>query len=190
MGRMARREDDSPACPGCGGRGRKLRRSRRVLVRGTLMRGTAEPARVPAPIVMAPAMRGELAATMPAQLWFPGTASAVSQARRFVAGAIGDGFPALDDVLVLVSEVASNAVKHTASGDGGAFEVAVRMTGGSVRVEIGDQGSASEPRLADDGPADAPTGGRGLRIVDSLAAKWGHAGDELGRVVWFEVQCP
>jgi hypothetical protein len=31
------------------------------------------------------------------------------------------------------------------------------------------------------------TGGRGLRIVDMLAAKWGHAGDELGRVVWFEV---
>ena len=64
------------------------------------------------------------------------------------------------------------------------------MTGGSVRVEVGDQGGASEPRLADDGPVDALTGGRGLRIVDSLAAKWGHAGDELGRVVWFEVQCP
>ena len=58
---------------------------------------------------------------MPEQLWFPGTASAVGQARRFVAGVIGDGFPALDDVLVLVSEVASNAVKHTASGDDGAF---------------------------------------------------------------------
>ena len=96
---------------------------------------------------MAPVMRGEPAAAMPAQLWFPGIAAAVGQARRFVAGVIGDGFPALDDVLVLVSEVASNAVRHTASGDGGAFEVAVWMTGGSVRVEIGDQGSASEPRL-------------------------------------------
>jgi hypothetical protein len=31
------------------------------------------------------------------------------------------------------------------------------------------------------------TGGRGLRIVDALASKWGYAGDELGRVVWFEV---
>ena len=108
-----------------------------------------------------------------------------------MAGVIGDGFPALDDVLVLVSEVASNAVKHTASGDGGEFEVAVWVTGGSVRVEIGDQGGASEPRLTDeDSPADALTGGRGLRIVDTLAAKWGHAGDELGRVVWFEVECP
>jgi serine/threonine-protein kinase RsbW len=139
---------------------------------------------------MALVMRGEPAAATPAQLWFPGTAAAVSQARRFVAGVIGDGCPALDDVLVLVSEVASNAVKHTASGDGGAFEVAVWVTGGSVRVEIGDQGGASEPRLAEDGPVDALTGGRGLRIVDTLAAKWGHAGDELGRVVWFEVHNP
>ena len=84
---------------------------------------------------MARVMRGEPAAVLPAQLWFPGTASAVGQARRFVAGVIGDGFPGLDDVLVLVSEVASNAVKHTASGDG-AFEVAVWMTGGSVRRRL------------------------------------------------------
>ncbi|MGI8451116.1 MAG: ATP-binding protein [Streptosporangiaceae bacterium] len=132
-------------------------------------------------------MRGDPAAATLAQLWFPGTASAVSQARRFVAGVVGDGFLALDDALVLVSEVASNAVKHTASGDGGTFEVAVWVNGGSVRVEIGDQGGASEPRLADDDPADVLTGGRGLRIVDTLATKWGHAGDELGRVVWFEV---
>lgn len=136
---------------------------------------------------MAPVMRGEPAAATLAQLWFPGTASAVSQARRFVAGVVGDDFPALDDVLVLVSEVASNAVTHTASGDGGAFEVVVLMTGDSARVEIADQGGASEPRLADNGPVEALTGGRGLRIVDTLAVNWGHAGDELGRVVWFEV---
>jgi anti-sigma regulatory factor (Ser/Thr protein kinase) len=123
-----------------------------------------------------------------AHRWFTGDASAVGQARRFVAGVLGEDFPGLDDVLVLVSEVASNAVKHSASGDGGAFEVAVAVSGESVRVEVGDQGSGSEPRLADDQlPADVLTGGRGLRIVDMLAAKWGHAGDELGRVVWFEV---
>ena len=135
-------------------------------------------------------MPGNQAATL-AQLWFPGQASAVGQARRFVASVVGEDFPALDDLLVLVSEVAANAVKHTASGDGGAFEIVVWVNEGAVRVEVGDQGGASEPRLADDGvSADALTGGRGLRIVDALAAKWGHAGDELGRVVWFEVECP
>ena len=106
-------------------------------------------------------------------------------------GVLGDGFPGLDEVLLLVSEVAANAVKHSASGDSGEFEVAVSVTDGTVRVEVGDQGGASEPRLADQGtPDDALTGGRGLRIVDALAAQWGHAGDELGRVVWFEVAFP
>ncbi len=135
-------------------------------------------------------MPGSQAATL-AQLWFPGQASAVGQARRFVASVVGEDFPALDDLLVLVSEVAANAVKHTASGDGGAFEIVVWVNEGAVRVEVGDQGGSSEPSLADDGvSADALTGGRGLRIVDALAAQWGHAGDELGRVVWFEVECP
>lgn len=135
-------------------------------------------------------MRGNPAAAVLAQSWFPGHASAVPQARRFVAGVLGEGFPVLDEMLLLVSEVAANAVRHSASGDGGEFEVAVWVIGGMVRVEVGDQGGASEPRVAGDAlSADGLTGGRGLRIVDALAATWGHSGDELGRVVWFEVEC-
>jgi serine/threonine-protein kinase RsbW len=136
-------------------------------------------------------MRSNPGAAVLAQSWFPGRSASVPQARRFVAGLLDDEFGARDDVLLLVSEVAANAVRHSASGDGGEFEVAVSVTAGLVRVDIGDQGGASEPHLTDqDGLADALTGGRGLRIVDALAAKWGHAGDELGRVVWFEVQAP
>ena len=106
-----------------------------------------------------------------------------------MADVLGDGFPGRDDVLLLVSEIAANAVRHSASGDGGEFEVTVSVTGGLARIEVGDQGGASEPRLTgEDGAPDAPTGGRGLQIVDALASKWGHAGDELGRVVWFEVE--
>ena len=76
-------------------------------------------------------MPGNQAATL-AQLWFPGQASAVGQVRRFVASVVGEDFPALDDLLVLVSEVAANAVKHTASGDGGAFEIVVWVRARSV----------------------------------------------------------
>jgi len=136
-------------------------------------------------------MRSNAGAAVLAQSWFPGRTSSVPQARRFAAGLLSEDFGARDEVLLLVSEIAANAVRHSASGDGGEFEVAVSVTAGLVRVEIGDQGGASEPRLTgQDGQADALTGGRGLRIVDALAAKWGHAGDELGRVVWFEVQAP
>ena len=134
-------------------------------------------------------MQPDPAAAELVQAQFAGHASAVSQARRFVADVLSDDFPGRDEVLLLVSEIAANAVRHSASGDGGEFEVTVSVTGGLVRVEVGDQGGASEPRLTgQDAAPDALTGGRGLRIVDALAAKWGHVGDELGRVVWFEVE--
>jgi serine/threonine-protein kinase RsbW len=123
--------------------------------------------------------------------WFPGEAAAVGLARDFVAGVLGPGWPGLDDVLLMVSEIASNAVRHTASGDGGGwFDVTVSADGYKARVEITDRGSSSEPRIPDDDGglgAGVLTGGRGLRIVDALADGWGHGGDELGRVVWFEI---
>jgi serine/threonine-protein kinase RsbW len=118
---------------------------------------------------------------------FPGVATAVGLCREFVRSVLGDGWPGLDDVLLMVSEVASNAVRHTASG-GSWFDVSVSGASETVRVCISDRGSSSEPRMRDDlAGDDVLTGGRGLRIVDALADKWGHAGDELGRTVWFEV---
>jgi anti-sigma regulatory factor (Ser/Thr protein kinase) len=91
-------------------------------------------------------------------------------------------------VLLMVSEVASNALRHTASGDGGGFDLAVSVAVRTARVAVSDRGSSSESRIpGDGGDMGALTGGRGLRIVDALADRWGHSGDELGRVVWFEV---
>ena len=136
---------------------------------------------------MAPAVQAERLAVLAAD-WFPGEAASVGQAREFVRGVLGECWPGLDDVLVMVSEIASNAVRHTASGDGGWFDVTVSVSGCAARVEIADRGSSSEPRIPEGGEGlDALTGGRGLRIVDALADRWGHGGDELGRVVWFEV---
>ena len=132
-------------------------------------------------------MQAERAAVLAAD-WFPGDAASVRQSREFVRGVLGESWPCLDDVLVMVSEIASNAVRHTASGDNSWFDVTVSVTGRTARVAIADRGSSSEPRIPDSGGGfDALTGGRGLRIVDTLADRWGHGGDELGRVVWFEV---
>ncbi len=118
---------------------------------------------------------------------FPGEPAAVGRARAFVAGALGNRWPGLDEILLMTSEVASNAVRHTASGNGGCFDVAVSSAGDTARVEVIDRGGSSEPRIPDSSGVGALTGGRGLRIVDALADRWGHGGDELGRVVWFEV---
>jgi serine/threonine-protein kinase RsbW len=122
--------------------------------------------------------------------WFPGQPSAVGLAREFVRSVLGNAWPGLDDLLLMVSEVASNAVRHTASGgSGGCFDLTISAAGHAVRIAIGDGGGSSHPQIRDgDGEPDALTGGRGLRIVDALADRWGHTGDELGRVVWFEVE--
>lgn len=132
-------------------------------------------------------MQAERAAVLAAD-WFPGEPASVRECREFVRGVLGQCWPGLDDVLVMVSEIASNAVRHTASGDNGWFDVTVSVTGFTARVAVADRGSSSEPRIPNGGgELDALTGGRGLRIVDALAGRWGHGGDELGRVVWFEV---
>jgi serine/threonine-protein kinase RsbW len=121
--------------------------------------------------------------------WFPGEAASVRYARDFVRGVLCEGWPRLDDILVMVSEIATNAVRHTASGgEDGWFDITVCAIGDGVRISVGDSGGSSVPQIphASEAP-DVMTGGRGLRIVDELADRWGHSGEELGRVVWFEV---
>jgi anti-sigma regulatory factor (Ser/Thr protein kinase) len=120
--------------------------------------------------------------------WLAGRPSSVGQAREFAASMLGRSWPGLDDVLLMTSEIASNAVRHTASADASGFDVTVAVSEHGVRVEIADKGSSSEPRITDaGGEPDLLTTGRGLRLVDALADRWGYDGDELGRVVWFEV---
>jgi serine/threonine-protein kinase RsbW len=118
---------------------------------------------------------------------FPGRAASVKSARSYIRERLGADWPGLDDVLLVFSEIAANAVRHTASGNDGTFRVAMRVNGPTVRVEVGDDGGSSSPEIPDSPNAEALTGGRGLRIVGMLSDSWGHSGDELGRVVWFEV---
>jgi anti-sigma regulatory factor (Ser/Thr protein kinase) len=137
---------------------------------------------------MAQAVQAERLAVLAAD-WFQGQAAAVGQARDFVRGVLGSTWPGLDDLLLMVSEVASNAVRHTASGDSsGWFDLTVSAAGYTVRIAIADGGGSSEPLIPDgSGEFGMLTGGRGLRIVDALADRWGYTGDKLGRVVWFEL---
>jgi anti-sigma regulatory factor (Ser/Thr protein kinase) len=94
--------------------------------------------------------------------------------------------PVLDEAVLLASELSTNAVVHTASGEGGAFDVAVRRYPSSVRIEICDAGSPGVPaaRRQDD----LAEAGRGLGLVDLVADHWGHSGDQDGRSVFFELR--
>ena len=71
---------------------------------------------------------------------FPGEPRQVARARAFVAAALA-GCPAREALLTCVSELAANAVVHTASGAGGAFTVEViRPADGVALVAVTDEG--------------------------------------------------
>jgi anti-sigma regulatory factor (Ser/Thr protein kinase) len=141
---------------------------------------SALPESAPARLVIA-----ELnALAVPSMRVFPGSQREVRNVRAFVGEAV-DGCPVADDVILLASEVVTNAVIHTASGKDGTFTVVVHPLDGTVRVEVHDGGSETPPDIRS--PDDQAVSGRGLGLVESLATRWGHLGDQDGRVVWFEV---
>jgi serine/threonine-protein kinase RsbW len=120
---------------------------------------------------------------------FPGQPSRVAEARAFVAAALA-GCPARETLLTCVSELAANAIAHTASGAAGVFAVEVsRPADGCAVVAVTDAGGTGEPYLRDtDELAEC---GRGLALVAALASRWGHHPvPGGGRTVWAEVTWP
>ena len=101
-----------------------------------------------------------------------GQADRVRVARAFVGRVLGPGYSCVDVAVLLVSELFGNSVRHSGSGAAGeTVTVAVRATDGIVRVEVTDRSGPGVPELRPAG-GDAE-GGRGLRLVASLAARWG-----------------
>jgi len=93
-----------------------------------------------------------------------------------------DAAGACDDVVTLVSELATNAVIHARTP----YTIVVSRYGDTVRVGVRDL-SAVIPRRRAYG-VDATTG-RGLRLVATIASDWGVEAESGGKVVWFEVRC-
>ncbi len=115
---------------------------------------------------------------------FSGHAEEVAAARRFVASAIHGG-PARDVSRLLVSEAATNAVLHSASGNGGTFSVAYLISDDLLRVEVHDGGGPTGPRRRVH-HLESMTG-RGLDLFDALSDRWGVDGSPDGWTVWFEL---
>jgi len=109
-------------------------------------------------------------------------ARSVPEARRCVRMTLSEwGLDAiLDTVVLLTSEVVTNAVLHARTPVG----VVVRRLNKGVSVEVSD-GSRRQPkaRLA---TADATTG-RGLALLDQLASTWEVALHANGKTVRFTV---
>ena len=127
---------------------------------------------------------------------FPGELQQVRQVRTFVACALA-GCPARETLLACVSELAANAIAHTATGAGGIFTVEVAQPGpGMATVAVTDAGGARAPaiRRASEpgGTHDLGEGGRGLALVDALSSRWGYRDLDsgAGRTVWAEATWP
>ncbi len=90
----------------------------------------------------------------------------------------------LGDVLSIATELGANAIKHTASSDGGGFAVELFCSSSCVRVMVSDAWSLGKPRVIEDLGAEH---GRGLLLVQGLAERMGVSGDERGRQVWTEI---
>jgi anti-sigma regulatory factor (Ser/Thr protein kinase) len=116
---------------------------------------------------------------------FSGQADQVAAARRFVASAIHGGGSARDVSRLLVGEAATNAVLHSASGNGGSFSVAYLISDDLLRVEVHDGGAPSGPRRRVH-HLESMTG-RGLDLFDALSDRWGVDGSPDGWTVWFEL---
>ena len=114
-----------------------------------------------------------------------GEAAQVRAARRFVAELLGDNWPDVDAAVLLTSELAANAVLHSASGrPGGKFTVRAAVEPGVyLWVEVEDEGG---PWTQTPGDREA---GHGLDIVWAIADDWGKDGGPMtGWVVWARVE--
>ncbi|MEV4747249.1 ATP-binding protein [Streptosporangium sp. NPDC049248] len=119
----------------------------------------------------------------------PGVAESVGVARRYVRGVLEkSGLRDTYDAELLVSELVSNAVRHSESGRaGGLVTVVVANCGETVQIAVGDSGSATcAPRIPA-GPDEDAEGGRGLWLVSEVALSWGWYEGAVGRIVWFRL---
>lgn len=121
---------------------------------------------------------------MPSQS-FPEYSSSVPAARRYVLDVLeGQPSETCQVAAVLVSELATNAVRHA----GGSFEVTVERTAPDGPLWIGVTDAASGLPVLLTLPPTAENG-RGLRLVSTLADRWGvrRRRGTAEKTIWFEL---
>jgi serine/threonine-protein kinase RsbW len=127
---------------------------------------------------------------MPAQvsreLELASSIDAAAEARRAIDG-VGAKLSAARrrDVRLLVSELVTNAVRHSGLAAGAPIRMLIDTGDGRLRIEIVDGGRGFEPRPPEPDPTRAS--GWGLYLVAQLADRWGVEPADPGTLIWFEI---
>jgi anti-sigma regulatory factor (Ser/Thr protein kinase) len=117
---------------------------------------------------------------------FPPTLTSTRDARIAVSEvALAGGLDgsARDTVLLLLSELVTNAVRHAATR----YQLSVRIDEQTVHIEVTDA-DPTEPRRRAATPDHE--GGHGLNLVERLADRWGtrdRADGVPGKTVWADI---
>ncbi len=137
---------------------------------------------------------GSVERTLRDAFHLPAIGASVSEARRRVLHRLTEwniGALVRDDAQLVISELFTNAVKHT---DSDRVDCELRVTGVRLRLEVADRGGGpGRPRVRRTerrgGPDREGESGRGLTIVEALAEEWGvrPGGDGKGHLVWAEL---
>ncbi|MEV5608001.1 ATP-binding protein [Streptomyces sp. NPDC052225] len=118
----------------------------------------------------------------------------VGRARRWARSRLaGSGIeadePLAEALILLVSELVTNAVVHT--GRPAVLRMALPADAGvhdrcpgTVRVEVAD--ASARPPTPRHAHGDE-TNGRGLELVDGLADRWGWQAEGSGKTIWCEI---
>jgi anti-sigma regulatory factor (Ser/Thr protein kinase) len=116
--------------------------------------------------------------SIPAILHLAAVPDAAGEARSFVRSVLRE-HPRIDDALLSVSELVTNAVRHGPAGDG--LEVLIDRHESAIRVSVHQRaGSFRIDRSHRTG-----VGGLGLMIVEKVSDAWG-VDNQTG--AWFEIQ--
>lgn len=119
-------------------------------------------------------------------LWIasvPGVEESIPLLRRQAAARLGAFLPDPGELLLCLTEIATNALKHSDSKNGGEIVARLSVSEDEILVSVTDDGGAATyPRIPDE-PGE--TCGRGLRLVEALAGRWGVHTGSPGTTVWF-----
>ena len=119
------------------------------------------------------------------QVELPARSTSPRDARRAVsrllrtAGVDGDQ---VEDVLLIVSELVTNAIRHA----GTSVDFVAELEPGGIVLRVTDRDAAlprpGSPRLGQ-------AGGWGLHLVEQMATEWGcePCGNAVGKTVWAEL---